>query len=116
MFTQSSNCSKKPSFGDAGGYFSLTSRNARSTKTAPSMSSPPKSFLSFIFFHTMCANTTATDLDTPALQKTKIFSFSSLFEEKKLVVSWRIESKSASTASSKTIGWTVTFDFTIVTI
>ena len=61
----------------------------------------------------MCANTTATDLDTPALQKTKIFSFSSLFEEKKLVVSWRIESKSASTASSKTIGWTVTFDFNI---
>jgi hypothetical protein len=47
------------------------------------------------------------------LQKTKIFSFSSLFEEKKLVVSWRIESKSASTASSKTIGWTVTFDFNI---
>ena len=61
----------------------------------------------------MCANTTATDLDTPALQKTKIFSFSYLFEEKKLVVSWRIESKSASTASSKTIGWTVTFDFNI---
>ena len=61
----------------------------------------------------MCANTTATDLDTPALQKTKFFSSFSRAEEKKLVVSWRIESKSASTASSKTIGWTVTFDFNI---